>query len=108
MFIDKKFTMFFFSESGFNCLKISEILVKMHTFGKAQLITPWPMCKRVQEGDAQKQRFECTYRKKKITWQHLIGAQISYFYVYTKKENNIPSFSYLNLMQHHLHKFVPN
>ena len=43
------------SESGFKCLKISEILVQMHTFGNNQFITPLTIRKRMQEDDAWKQ-----------------------------------------------------
>ena len=39
MFLDKKCALFY-SESGFKCLKISHILVQMHTFAEDQLITP--------------------------------------------------------------------
>ena len=46
MFPDKK--------RDLKCLKISEILVYMHKFGKEQLITPWSMRKRVQECNARK------------------------------------------------------
>ena len=54
------------------------------------------MRKRMQKGDAQKQTNLKVWMqlKQQKKFQHLIWARISYFYVYTKKEKDLTSFSY--------------
>ena len=72
----------------------------MHIFGKDQLITPWTMCKRVQEDHAQKLTnlsiwMHLSQKKHLTTVEH---ARISYFYVYKKKEDRLTLIKYLHLL----------
>ena len=68
------------------------------------------MRKRVQEGDALKQTNLkiLLHLLQKISLDNIWFPHILPTSTYTKKENNITSFSYLNLMQLHSHKFGPN
>ena len=70
------------------------------------------MCKRVQEGDAQKQTIlnilmHLLQQKKNLANIWFVHSFSTSTYIH-KKEDNLTSFSYLNLIQVHSHTFGTN
>ena len=99
---------FFYSWLWLKMYVISEIGVKMHTFGKDQLITPWTMRKWVQVGNAWKQTKLkiLMHLSQNLSQDNRWDAQGFPISIYTqKKEDNPTDISILHLPHLHSHVF---